>query len=135
MDSPVFNVLLRYWACVTRLRTQFCTHAPHTHTAADLKNSPGSIHPGEPVREKAGCSLTLSDDDFVRLVTGKLNPQQVGRERGRGEGGRERRREEGREGRREEGREGRREEGREGKEREREGKESHATNVVQEEET
>ena len=99
---------------MTRLRTQFCTHAPHTHTAADLKNSPGSIHPGEPVREKAGCSLTLSDDDFVRLVTGKLNPQQVGRERGRGEGGRERRREEGREGRRGEGGEKRRGEGGEG---------------------
>lgn len=58
-------------------------HTPHT--AADLKNSPGSIHPGEPMGEKAGCSLTLSDDDFVRLVTGKLNPQQVGREKGRGE--------------------------------------------------
>ena len=71
-------------------------HTPHT--AADLKNSPGSIHPGEPVGEKAGCSLTLSDDDFVRLVTGKLNPQQVGRERGRGEGGREGRRGEGGEG-------------------------------------
>ena len=95
----------------------------HTHTAADLKNSPGSIHPGEPMGEKAGCSLTLSDDDFVRLVTGKLNPQQVGREKGRGE----------REGGEKRG--GRGEEGREGKEREREGKESLATNVVQKEET
>ena len=46
------------------------------------------------------------------------------------------REEEGREGGRgEEKRGGRGEEGREGKEREREGKESHATNVVQEEET
>ena len=88
-------------------------HTPHT--AADLKNSPGSIHPGEPVGEKAGCSLTLSDDDFVRLVTGKLNPQQVGRERGRGEGGREGRRGEGGEKRRGEGGEKRGGRGRRGK--------------------
>ena len=70
-------------ACTTHI-THHTHHTPHTpHTAADLKNSPGSIHPGEPVGEKPGCSLTLSDDDFVCLVTGKLNPQQVGRERGR----------------------------------------------------
>ena len=96
MDCPVF--------------THTHTHT-HTHTAADLKNPPGSIHPGEPVGEKAGCSLTLSDDDFVRLVTGKLNPQQVGRERGRGKGGEKRRV---------------RVEGRRGKER---GKEGTGTNV------
>lgn len=47
--------------------------------AVDLKNGEGSIYEGEPKNDKAGATLTISDDDMVGLVTGKLNPQQVTR--------------------------------------------------------
>jgi len=46
-------------------------------SAVDLKNQPGSIYSGEPKGIKPGCILTLSDDNFVGLVAGDLNPQQV----------------------------------------------------------
>ena len=46
--------------------------------AVDLKNTPGSVYPGEPAGSKPGCTLSLSDADFVGMVTGKLNAQQVG---------------------------------------------------------
>ena len=45
--------------------------------AVDLKNPPGAVYSGEPKREKAGCTLTLSDDDFIGLVNGELKAQQV----------------------------------------------------------
>ena len=45
--------------------------------AVDLKNAPGSIYSGEPLGEKAGCTLTLSDDHFMGLVSGELKAQQV----------------------------------------------------------
>lgn len=43
----------------------------------DLKNAPGAIYQGEPQGEKAGCTLTLSDEDFMGLVNGDLKAQQV----------------------------------------------------------
>ena len=46
-------------------------------TAVDLKNAPGAVYSGEPKGEKAGCTLTLSDENFVGLVNGDLKPQQV----------------------------------------------------------
>lgn len=46
--------------------------------AVDLKTGEGSIYEGEPKSDKPGVTLTLSDEDMVGLVTGKLNPQQVG---------------------------------------------------------
>ena len=38
----------------------------------DLKNGTGSVYAGE-AKEKAGCVLTLSDDDLVALVNGKMD--------------------------------------------------------------
>ena len=46
-------------------------------SALDLKNAPGSIYEGPPQGDKAGCTLTLSDDDFMGFVSGSLNPQKV----------------------------------------------------------
>ena len=43
----------------------------------DLKNAPGAVYRGEPKGEKAGCTLTLSDKDFIGLVNGELKAQQV----------------------------------------------------------
>ena len=45
--------------------------------AADLKNSPGAIYPGQPKKQRAGCTITLTDEDYVALANGDLNPQQV----------------------------------------------------------
>ena len=45
--------------------------------AVDLKNAPGAIYPGEPRGEKPGCTLTLSDQDFVGLVNGEVKAEQV----------------------------------------------------------
>eukprot|EP01114_Cavostelium_apophysatum_P015397 TRINITY_DN417_c0_g1_i1.p1 TRINITY_DN417_c0_g1~~TRINITY_DN417_c0_g1_i1.p1 ORF type:complete len:275 (-),score=88.82 TRINITY_DN417_c0_g1_i1:39-776(-) len=41
----------------------------------DLKNGKGSV--GEGKSEKADCTLTTGDDDFVGMMTGKLNSQQL----------------------------------------------------------
>lgn len=43
----------------------------------DLKTPPGALYEGEPQGTRPGCTMTLSDDDFVALATGELNPQQV----------------------------------------------------------
>jgi len=41
----------------------------------DLKNGKGSVSEGKP--EKADCTLTVGDHDFVGMMTGKLNSQQL----------------------------------------------------------
>ncbi|CAH1795822.1 unnamed protein product, partial [Owenia fusiformis] len=44
----------------------------------DLKNGNGAAYKGTPQGgAKAGCTLTLSDDDFVDMVMGKLNAQKA----------------------------------------------------------
>lgn len=45
--------------------------------ATDLKNGAGSIYSGDPEGEKPGCTITLSDEDFMEMVMGKMDPQQV----------------------------------------------------------
>eukprot|EP01100_Stratorugosa_tubuloviscum_P006376 TRINITY_DN275_c0_g3_i1.p1 TRINITY_DN275_c0_g3~~TRINITY_DN275_c0_g3_i1.p1 ORF type:complete len:120 (-),score=64.60 TRINITY_DN275_c0_g3_i1:144-503(-) len=41
----------------------------------DLKNGNGEIKQG--TAEKADCTLTLSEADFIAIVEGRLNPQQA----------------------------------------------------------
>lgn len=41
----------------------------------DLKNGKGQVGQGK--NEKAECTLTTNDDDFVGMMTGKLNSQQL----------------------------------------------------------
>ncbi|XP_060596091.1 peroxisomal multifunctional enzyme type 2-like isoform X2 [Ruditapes philippinarum] len=42
---------------------------------ADVKNGDGDVYKGKPKSGKADCTIVISDDDFVDLVTGKLNGQ------------------------------------------------------------
>jgi 3-hydroxyacyl-CoA dehydrogenase/3a,7a,12a-trihydroxy-5b-cholest-24-enoyl-CoA hydratase len=44
--------------------------------ALDLRQGSGSVSKGAPA-EKPDLTLTISDENFVKLVMGKLNPQQV----------------------------------------------------------
>lgn len=48
--------------------------ANHEYTA-DLKNGKGRIEKG--LRKDADLTITLSEDDFLALSNGKLNPQQA----------------------------------------------------------
>jgi len=41
----------------------------------DLKNGKGSVSQGK--NEKADCTLTVGDDEFVGMMTGKMNSQQL----------------------------------------------------------
>ncbi len=44
--------------------------------AIDLKNGSGSLQKG-PYSGKVDVTFTVSDDDFMEVVQGKLNPQKV----------------------------------------------------------
>ncbi|WIA40729.1 hypothetical protein OEZ86_004418 [Tetradesmus obliquus] len=44
--------------------------------ALDLRQGSGSVSKGAP-SEKPDLTLTISDENFVKLVMGKLNPQQA----------------------------------------------------------
>ena len=46
------------------------------YKALDLKNPPGEVYRGPP-KGKADCTLTMSDDDLVKMATGELDAQKV----------------------------------------------------------
>lgn len=47
-------------------------------SAADNKtNLEGDVYPGPSRGMKPDCTVTVEDDDFVKLMVGKLNPQRV----------------------------------------------------------
>lgn len=48
---------------------------PTDNWIVDLKNGEGKVEQGK--AKKANCTITISDEDFVALADGKLNPQQV----------------------------------------------------------
>ena len=46
--------------------------------AVDLKTPPGAVYRGPPKDGvKPGCTLTISDEDFVSIASGKLSAQKV----------------------------------------------------------
>lgn len=47
-------------------------------TAIDMKSpKAGEVYQGQPRTGKADCTITIADENFMSLVTGKLAPQQV----------------------------------------------------------
>ncbi len=56
---------------------QFSLDGPFWFAAVDLKNGPGEVYRGEPKQGKAGCTLTATEDIFVKMASGELNGQQV----------------------------------------------------------
>ncbi|CAG5125521.1 unnamed protein product [Candidula unifasciata] len=52
--------------------------APAAQWVVDMKTTKqGEIYQGQPRSGKADCTLTLSDENFVDLVSGKLDPQKA----------------------------------------------------------
>ena len=45
--------------------------------AVDLKTGTGDVYRGEPKEGKPGCTITASEDIFVKMASGELNGQQV----------------------------------------------------------
>lgn len=46
--------------------------------AIDLKNEPFTVYEGDVKNgEKASATVTVDDEDFVKLASGQLNPQKV----------------------------------------------------------
>lgn len=43
----------------------------------DLRSGKGKVSKGGPGEDKPDLTLTVSDDNFVKLVMGKIGPQQV----------------------------------------------------------
>lgn len=71
-------------SCAGRLGFFFLTICSASNAAIDLKNGGGSLQKG-PCGGKADVTFTVADQDFVEVVQGKLDPQQVGRGGARGQ--------------------------------------------------
>ncbi|WP_434417737.1 SDR family NAD(P)-dependent oxidoreductase [Nannocystis pusilla] len=54
---------------------QFRLKNPDSAYVFDLKSNPGKVYAGEV--EGAGCTLELSDSDFILMTTGKADPQKL----------------------------------------------------------
>ena len=51
---------------------------PSPLKAVDLKTPPGAVYRGPPKDGvKPGCTLTIFDEDFVSIASGKLSAQKV----------------------------------------------------------
>ena len=46
-------------------------------SALDLKDVPGDVYQGAPRSGKPDCTLTMSDDDIVKMAAGELDAQKV----------------------------------------------------------
>lgn len=46
------------------------------HWTLDLREGAGTVTQGPPI-DKADLTLTISDENFAKMVMGKLSPQQV----------------------------------------------------------
>ncbi|MBL0197126.1 MAG: SCP2 sterol-binding domain-containing protein [Myxococcales bacterium] len=53
----------------------FALTGPDSAWTVDLKNGEGAVSPG--AVEKADCTLTLSDADFLDMMSGKADPQKL----------------------------------------------------------
>ena len=54
--------------------------SPHSLSALDLKAPPGAVYRGPPKDGvKPGCTLTVSDADFISIAAGNLSAQKVGK--------------------------------------------------------
>jgi 3-hydroxyacyl-CoA dehydrogenase/3a,7a,12a-trihydroxy-5b-cholest-24-enoyl-CoA hydratase len=73
-SSAALHVHTIYKSVISRRRPLLECLSP---AAVDLKNAPGAVYYGEPRGERAGCTLTLSDDHFMGLVSGELKAQQL----------------------------------------------------------
>ena len=45
--------------------------------ALDLKNAPGEVYQGAPRNGKVDCTLTMSDEDIIKMASGELDAQKV----------------------------------------------------------
>ena len=45
--------------------------------ALDLKDVPGEVYQGAPRNVKPDCTLTMSDEDIIKMATGELDAQKV----------------------------------------------------------
>lgn len=46
-------------------------------SAMDFKGPTSAIYSGPPKQKKADCTLTMSDENMVKMLNGKLDAQQV----------------------------------------------------------
>lgn len=71
------NICLEEFYFIRQRQLDLLTQPPPLLSPAiDLKNGSGSLHKG-PFGGKVDVTFTVSDEDFMEVVQGKLNPQKV----------------------------------------------------------